>query len=104
MRFLSLLMFALAILSSCMGKSKEQLVDEAYRLIENRQFEQALPLLDQAVKKDPRYAMALFYRGMVYFNMKSNQAAIIDWGKASELGYSSASTALEKMGFTPQGR
>jgi tetratricopeptide (TPR) repeat protein len=54
-------------------------------LIEQRNYEQAIPLLDNAIKADPEYALPYYYRGIANDHTGNKDQAIIDLTKAIEL-------------------
>jgi len=51
----------------------------------NEQYEEALPLFNQAIELDAEYADAYFNRGMTHVELKNDAQAIDDLQKAMEL-------------------
>lgn len=56
----------------------------AVRLIHEKKFAEAMPLLDEALKIKPRYAVALVARGSAHMGLAEHQAAAADYESAHQ--------------------
>lgn len=51
----------------------------------SEEYEEALPMFDEAIELDPNYADAYFNRGMTHIELKNDELAIADLQKAMNL-------------------
>jgi len=72
------------------GKSVVDAVDlyrQAIRFISDKQYDDALSALDQAIEGNPRFAEAFYNRGLTHFFMNDLDLAIEDFDHSLELGF-----------------
>ncbi|MDW7695170.1 tetratricopeptide repeat protein [Flammeovirgaceae bacterium SG7u.111] len=60
----------------------EDLADQATQLITNHRYEEAIVMLDQAIKKDPKYAKAYFKKANCYIGLSKFKNAIQEMERA----------------------
>jgi Flp pilus assembly protein TadD len=87
MAVLFILCVSLMASSSQGGTAKDArlYINQAKKFINNRQYDQAIAILDQAIQIDPNNALAYNYRGIAYYRSKSYEEALADFNKAIQL-------------------
>jgi len=84
--FSLVLLSTVIILGGCSGGDNDPTAKDyykkAYQFIDAGYPNEAIDLLDMAIKKDPAYFDAYYNRGVVHYLMKNYRAAIDDLSKA----------------------
>ena len=62
-----------------------------------KDYEQAIKFCSYAIKLDPDYALAYFYRGLIFDSMGKKISARNDLLKAKKLGFSDEQEMLDKL-------
>lgn len=82
---LTYILTTLLLLTGCDFKSAEDYLNEAEKLENKGQYEEAIHLLDKAIEKDPEYLGAYINRGADKAALGDYQEAIKDYQKVVEL-------------------
>ena len=73
----------IVLLSSC--KTATDYYNEASKVGKENKLEEAIPLLDKAIEKNPKYLIAVIDRGLCKLQLKNYKAAILDFELALEI-------------------
>lgn len=73
-----------------------QYFNKAYDLAQNGNIQEAIAMLDTAIKTNPTFAEAYYNRGLLKLLSDQNEGAIMDLSKAGELGIYSAYNIIKK--------
>lgn len=77
-------LLALFVLSSC-KKTNEELFDEAYNLIKRKEYDKAIKIYTQLIKRNRKLQLAYYNRGYCHYSKEEYSWALFDFNKVMEL-------------------
>ena len=83
-RVIYIIFLSTLFLYSC-KKSNEQLFDEAYTLLQNDQYDKAINLYTDLIKRNSKFQLAYYNRGYCYYSQKNYKSALFDFNKLIDL-------------------
>lgn len=75
---------AIDFLATVVEQNNIGLLNKAIDLVDDNNFDQSLPILNQIIASDAKNSYAYYYRGLVYDSKNNKQGAINDFKKAVE--------------------
>ncbi|MDP5168818.1 MAG: tetratricopeptide repeat protein [Bacteroidia bacterium] len=91
-----IIILSILIITSCDFKSSTDYNAEAEKLESEGRYEEAIPLLDKAIEKDPENIYALINRGVDQSILEDYEGAILDYTRVIEMDPDNALAFLNR--------
>lgn len=90
--------FSLLVVFLCFGCASQKPLthDDFNRAIKNREYSEALGIINSIIAKNPDRAKSYVERGKTYLEMSRYDDAIIDFNKAQSLGYTGSDVFIHQ--------
>ncbi len=83
-RIINIIFFITLIFCSC-KKSNDQLFDEASTLLKESQFDKAINIYNELIKRNRKLQLAYYNRGYCYFSKNEYKKALLDYNRLIDL-------------------